>query len=227
MAWNTPEWGNKENAALDLAASVLSSGKSSRLFKKLVYEKQICTSAQAFNGPSELGGTFGIIVNVKKGKTVEEVEAAVNEILEELLKNGPTEEELKRVKASYFAGFIKGLERIGGFGGKSDLLAENEVYGGSPEHYKITNRWFNETTAKEVQMADSKMAFRWEIYPCMQPIPGIFGDRYRSGPLQSTGSEQQCGRKIPFPGTRHLEKRHESRTRSPHRKPYRIGQHHV
>lgn len=156
MAWNTPEWGNKENAALELAANVLSNGKSSRLFKKLVYEKQICTSAQAFNGPSEIGGTFGIIVNVKKGKTVEEVEAAVNEILEEFLKTGPTEEELKRVKASYFAGFIKGLERIGGFGGKSDLLAENEVYGGSADFYKTTNQWFNETNAKDVQMIAQK-----------------------------------------------------------------------
>jgi len=106
ISWNTPEWGHKENAALDLASSVLSSGKSSRLFKKLVYEKQICTSAQAFNGPSEIGGGFGIIANVKKGKTVVEVEAAIQEIMTEFIKNGPTQEELNRVKAAYFAGFI-------------------------------------------------------------------------------------------------------------------------
>ena len=171
MAWNTPEWGNKENAALDLAANVLSNGKSSRLFKKLVYDKQICSSAQAFNGPSEIGGTFGIIVNVKKGKTVEEVEAAVNEIMDEFLKNGPTEEELKRVKASYFAGFIKGLERIGGFGGKSDLLAENEVYGGSPDFYKTTNRWYNETTAKEVQVTAQKWLSDGKFTLICNPFP--------------------------------------------------------
>ncbi len=171
MAWNTPEWGNKENAALDLAANVLSNGKSSRLFKKLVYDKQICTSAQAFNGPSEIGGTFGIIVNVKKGKTVEEVEAAVNEIMDEFLKNGPTEEELKRVKASYFAGFIKGLERIGGFGGKSDLLAENEVYGGSPDFYKTTNRWYNEATAKEVQTISQKWLSDGKLTLVCNPFP--------------------------------------------------------
>jgi predicted Zn-dependent peptidase len=171
MAWNTPEWGNKENAALDLAANVLSSGKSSRLYKKLVYEKQICTSASAFNGPSEIGGTFGIIVNVKKGKTVEEVEAAVIEIMDEFLKNGPTEEELKRVKASYFAGFIKGLERIGGFGGKSDLLAENEVYGGSPDFYKTTNRWYNEATAKDVLMTSQKWLSDGKFTLVCNPFP--------------------------------------------------------
>lgn len=171
MSWNTPEWGNKENAALDLAASVLSNGKSSRLFKKLVYEKQICTSAQAFNGPSEIGGTFGIIVNVKKGKTVEEVEAAVNEILDEFLKNGPTDEELKRVKASYFAGFIKGLERIGGFGGKSDLLAENEVFGGSPDFYKTTNRWYNDATAQDVLMTAKKWLSDGKLTLICNPFP--------------------------------------------------------
>ncbi len=185
MAWNTPEWGNKENAALDLAANVLSNGKSSRLFKKLVYEKQICTSAQAFNGPSEIGGTFGIIVNVKKGKTVEEVEAAVNEIMDEFLKNGPTEEELKRVKASYFAGFIKGLERIGGFGGKSDLLAENEVYGGSPDFYKTTNRWYNDATAKDVIMVSQKWLSDGKFTLVCNPFPeysvtGIEVDRSKA-----------------------------------------------
>ncbi|MBN8677427.1 MAG: insulinase family protein [Chitinophagales bacterium] len=171
ISWNTPEWGNKENAALDIASSVLSSGKSSRLFKKLVYEKQICTSANCFNGPSEIGGTFTFMVNVKKGKTVEEVEKAVREILDELIKNGPTEEELKRVKASYFAGFIKGLERIGGFGGKSDLLAENEVYGENPDFYKNYNNWLNQVTAKDVQMVCQKWLTDGDITMICDPFP--------------------------------------------------------
>lgn len=171
ISWNTPEWGNKENAALDLAANVLSSGKSSRLFKKLVYEKQICTSAQAFNGASEIGGGFGIIANVKKGKTVEEVEAAIHEILTDFIKNGPTEEELKRVKASYFAGFLKGLERIGGFGGKSDLLAENEVYAGTPDFYKTYNNWIQQVSPKDVQMVCQKWLTDGDITMICDPFP--------------------------------------------------------
>lgn len=171
MFWNTPEWGNPETAALDLASSVLSDGKNSRLFKKLVYEKQICSSAQAFSGPQELGGSFGIVANVKKGKTVEEVETAINEIMAEFLKTGPTEEELKRVKASYFAGFIKGLERIGGFGGKSDLLAENEVYGGSPDFYKKYNNWLNAATAKDVLAVSQKWLSSGKFTLVCNPFP--------------------------------------------------------
>jgi predicted Zn-dependent peptidase len=171
ISWNTPEWGNRENTALDVAASVLSNGKTSRLYKKLVYEKQICTSASCFNGPSEIGGTFSVICNVKKGKTVEEVEAAVREIFAEFMQNGPTDEELRRVKASYFAGFIKGLERIGGFGGKSDLLAENEVYGGTPDFYKTYNNWFNSVTAEETRQATRKWLSDGDMTLVCDPFP--------------------------------------------------------
>ena len=171
ISWNTPEWGNRENAALDVASSVLSSGKTSRLYKKLVYEKQICTSASCFNGPSEIGGTFSVICNVKKGKTVEEVEAAIREIFAEFMQNGPTDEELRRVKASYFAGFIKGLERIGGFGGKSDLLAENEVYGGTPDFYKTYNNWFNSVTAEEARQATRKWLSDGDMTLICDPFP--------------------------------------------------------
>ncbi len=151
MVWNAPQWGTQEHAWLDLATDILAAGKNSRLYKKLVYEKQICTSASAFFGPSEIAGNIMIQANVKPGKTVEEVEAAINEIVKEFLDKGPTEEELKRVKTAYFANYIKGLERIGGFGGKSDLLAQNEVYGGSPDYYKKMLKWYNETTTKNIQ----------------------------------------------------------------------------
>jgi predicted Zn-dependent peptidase len=154
-----------------MAASVLSNGKTSRLYKKLVYEKQICTSASCFNGPSEIGGTFSVICNVKKGKTVDEVEAAVREIFAEFMQNGPTEEELRRVKASYFAGFIKGLERIGGFGGKSDLLAENEVFGSSPDFYKTYNNWLNGVTTEEVRQSTRKWLSDGDITLICDPFP--------------------------------------------------------
>ena len=190
ISWNTPEWGNRENAALDVASSVLSSGKTSRLYKKLVYEKQICTSASCFNGPSEIGGTFSVICNVKKGKTVEEVEAAIREIFAEFMQNGPTDEELRRVKASYFAGFIKGLERIGGFGGKSDLLAENEVYGGTPDFYKTYNNWFNSVTAEETRQATRKWLSDGDMTLICDPFPeysvtGQEADRSKVPPVDT------------------------------------------
>ncbi len=138
LAWNTPEWGTKESTYLDIASDVLAAGKTSRLYKKLVYEDQSCSRVSSFQWSKELAGNFIIQANVKPGNSVEDVEKAIKEVVNEFLKNGPTEQELKRIKASQFAGFIKGIERIGGFGGKSDILARNAVFGGDPEYYKAT-----------------------------------------------------------------------------------------
>ncbi|MCB0530722.1 MAG: insulinase family protein [Lewinellaceae bacterium] len=171
MIWHMPEWANQEAVWLDLASDVLASGKNSRLYKKLVYEKQICSSASAFVNPSEISGEFMIMANVKKGKSMDEVEAMINEILNDFLTNGPTEEEVNRVKASYFANYIKGLERIGGFGGKSDILAQNEVFGGTADFYKKKLNWYNKTTAKDIHAAAKKWLTKGRFTLTATPFP--------------------------------------------------------
>ena len=159
MVWNTAQWGTPDNVYLDLVSDILGNGKNSRLYKKLVYDKQISTSVFCFNGPSEIAGNLFIGARVKQGHTLEEVETAINEVLTEFLATGPTEDEMKRVKAAYFAGFIKGLERIGGFGGKSDLLASNEVLGNSADYYKKMLQLYNSATSKDLL----ESAKRWML----------------------------------------------------------------
>ncbi|MFN4256280.1 MAG: M16 family metallopeptidase [Saprospiraceae bacterium] len=171
MVWNVPEWGSAESVWLDLASDVLASGKNSRLYKKLVIEKQLAVEAYAWCYPQEIAGQFHVGAVVKKGHTVEEVEAALNEVVAEFLKNGPTEDEMKRVKANYFANFIKGLERIGGFGGKSDLLAQNEVYGGSPDFYKKQLRRYSEATAKLVHETSKNWLSDGKLVVIAEPFP--------------------------------------------------------
>jgi predicted Zn-dependent peptidase len=156
MTWNTPEWGTEEGVLLDLAAQVLSSGKTSRLYKRLIYDDQIASSAGAFTWEKEIAGNFIIQANVKPGNAVEEVEAVLNEELAKFLEGGPTQEELDRVKAQYFAGFIKGIERIGGFGGKSDILAQMQVYGDSPDYYKTLLKMVDKATPATIQAAAQK-----------------------------------------------------------------------
>lgn len=136
MVWNTPQTLSKEDAHLNLVSSILSSGKNSRLYKKLIYEDQSASSVAAFHWDKEISGNFVVQANVKPGHSVAEVEETVNSILAEFIKNGPTQQELERAKAQFFSGYIKGLERIGGFGGKSDILASSMVYGNDPEAYK-------------------------------------------------------------------------------------------
>jgi zinc protease len=171
MVWNVAQWGSDDAVYLDLVSDVLGTGKNSRLYKKLVYEKQLCTSVFCFNGPSEIAGNFYIGANVKAGKSKEEVEMIINEVMADLLTNGPTEEEVKRVKAAYFAGFIKGLERIGGFGGKSDLLAQNEVYGGSADAYKKALRIYNTATTRQLHDAAKRWLSDGKFVMTCTPFP--------------------------------------------------------
>ena len=136
MEWNVPQWGTREAVMLDLATSILSSGKNSRLYKKLQYEDQSVSSTYAYIDTREISGNVVMVATVKQGKSAEEVEKTMNDILQEFLDKGPTQDELDRIRSEYFSGFLKGIERIGGFGGKSDILATNQVYGGSPDYYK-------------------------------------------------------------------------------------------
>ncbi|HLF20400.1 MAG TPA: pitrilysin family protein, partial [Bacteroidota bacterium] len=149
--WNIPQWGTEDVDYLNLVASLLSSGKTSRLYKRLVYDDQSATQVQTFVDNREISGQFYIMATVKPGGDLKAVEKAVDEELARLLKSGPNEKELQRVKTEFEARFIRGVERIGGFGGKSDVLAMNNVYGENPEHYKTTLKRVREATAKDLQ----------------------------------------------------------------------------
>jgi zinc protease len=193
MYWNTPQMGTKESLMLNLASSVLTQGKSSRLFKKLVYQDEIATNASSYNDIMELSSQFTIHVNVRPGQTVEKIEAELQALLKEFVQNGPTQAELDRAKSSIFANITKGLERIGGFGGKSDLLAENEVYFGSPDAYKKDLKIIAEATTQDVHrvvqewIGGPKLTIVARPYPMYQ-VSGQEADRKQIPALTSQPS---------------------------------------
>ncbi len=150
MVWNVPQWGSADADYLNLAAKVLTSGKTSRLYKRLVYDDQIATDVWGYLDAREIAGQFNIVATVKPGGDPQQVEKAINDELSKFLKSGPTEKEISRVRTEYIAGFVRGIERIGGFGGKSDILAQNQVYAGDPDHYKVTLKRIESATAANV-----------------------------------------------------------------------------
>ncbi len=134
--WNIPGVTSPELAELDIASDVLAGGKSSRLYERLVYRDQIATDVVAAIDSNEIGSQFLIWATAKPGVDLAVVETALDEEMRRFLDDGPESDELERIKTSQFAGFVKGLERIGGFGGKSDILARSEVFGGRPDAYR-------------------------------------------------------------------------------------------
>jgi len=155
--WNIPEFGSADADYLDLVSDCLSLGKSSRFYKRLVYQDQIATEALAYADLSEIGGQFYVRGTARPGQSIAQVEKELDEELARFLKDGPTPEEMERVKAQYQANFVRGIERIGGFGGKSDRLAINQVFLGKADAYKVSLKRVQEATAEDLQSA----AQRW------------------------------------------------------------------
>lgn len=151
--WNIPPWGDRDGLFLDLAASILADGKSSRLYNRLVYTDQIATQVSAYAETREIAGLFRIEAMVKPGVEPAAVEKAIDEELARFLKDGPTADELIRVKAQTIGGVIRGMERIGGFGGKSDILATSQVFGGTPDAFKNNLAVYDAAGAADIKRA--------------------------------------------------------------------------
>ena len=130
--WNVPQTGTRDADMLDLFSDVLGGSASSRLDRRLVHQDKLVDSIGTANWASQLGGNFMVNAMVKQGVDPAKVEAAIDEELKKLIAEGPTAEELARAKTSYEAAFVRGVERIGGFGGKADVLASCAIYERNP-----------------------------------------------------------------------------------------------
>jgi zinc protease len=154
--WLAPEWASDEATYLQLADYVLTSGKTSRLYQRLVYEDQIATDAGASAMINEITGAYIVYASAGEGQDLRTVEQALDEELARFLAEGPTRAELDRVKTELRSGFIRGVEQVGGFQGKSNILAENAVYGGRPDFYKHSLEILRSATQQQVLGAARK-----------------------------------------------------------------------
>ncbi len=151
--WTVPERTDTTVDLLSLFADVWGNGKNSRLYETLVYERQIATDVEVFVLARELGSLVIAIATATPGGSLAEVETAMDEELATLLEDGMRRGELERVQARRLAGFVRGVERVGGFGGKSDVLAESQVYDGSPDGYLKHMQAIRDATPREVMAA--------------------------------------------------------------------------
>ncbi len=171
--WNTPEFGSEDGDYLDMVSDALANGRTSRLYKRLVYDDQISTDVAAYLNPREIGGQFVIQATARPGVELARVERAIDEELARFLTEGPTAQEVQRVRTQYLANFVRGVDRVGGFGGTSDVLAMSQAYLGDPAAYQVKLRREREATPAKVQAA----AKRWlsdgeyvaEVFPFGNP----------------------------------------------------------
>jgi len=134
MTWLTPAYFKDGDADGDIAGSVLGGGRSSRLYKTLVYDKQIAQAVSASQGSLQLTSLFEIQATARPGHTPEEIEAAIKEELVRFRNDGPTAAEVQRARNTQETQMVRGLQRLGGFGGVADMLNLYNHFVGSPDY---------------------------------------------------------------------------------------------
>jgi zinc protease len=136
LAWHSPALFGESDAELDLVADLLSSGKTSRLYRSLVYEQRIATEIAASQNSREAGGFFQVAATAAPGRTLAELDRAISAEIEAIATKGPGDAEMERALAQAEAHFIYRLQTIGGFGGKSDQLNAYNMFLGDPGFFE-------------------------------------------------------------------------------------------
>ncbi|WP_448578660.1 M16 family metallopeptidase [Thermaurantiacus sp.] len=156
FAWTVPGLNDPASTELAIAAEVLAGGASSRLYNDLVRDRQLAVNVSGQLLPFRLASIQLLSVNVKPGVDPAVVEARVNELLAEFLAKGPTADEVQRVATTSVAGRIRGLEQIGGFGGKAVALAEGALYSNDPGYYRVRLQRLASATPASVREASNR-----------------------------------------------------------------------
>jgi zinc protease len=146
LSWLTPRLYAPGDAALDIVSSVLAGGKNSRLYKRLVYDMQIAQDVSAFQQSGALGSSFLIVATARRGHLAAALQAAIDEEIERLKRDGPDAREVQRALNQVEASFYRRMERVGSFGGKADQLNAYAFAGGGPD-------WFAEDLARYTSLS--------------------------------------------------------------------------
>ena len=135
MVWHSPAMYAPGDAEMDMIGELLTSGKTSRLYRTLVYEKRIALDVSAFQSSRELTSFFLLAVTAAPGRTLAEITAVVDAELQRLVDVEPADVEIERITAQAEAHFLYRLQTVGGFGGKSDQLNAYNVFRGDPGYF--------------------------------------------------------------------------------------------
>ncbi len=148
MIWRSDKSYSRDDAALQVLASLLADGKNSRLYKRLVYEEEVAQNVNAFNYSQLLSGDFFAQVTARPDTDLSAMERAVNEEVAKIAQTPPTADELRRVVTGIETGFVRGLETVAN---KADQLNSYLYYTGDPGFVEQDLARFRALTPADIQ----------------------------------------------------------------------------
>ncbi|MFY8274968.1 M16 family metallopeptidase [Pseudoalteromonas sp. SSDWG2] len=183
--WNTAEKGSIDGEYLSLLSDVLAGGKNSRLYQRLVYDEQLASSVFAYNYQRTLAGQIIIGADALDKANIDKIEAIIDEEIARVIDQGPTLDELNRIKFANAAGWVKRVEGVGGFGGKSDVLASGAVYHENPGFYQEAFAISANATPSDVKAAAKRWLSDGDFVLTVHPFDKLASSE--SGVDRSTG----------------------------------------
>jgi predicted Zn-dependent peptidase len=159
----------KDRIALDVGAAILGGLASSRLDNVLVRDEQLAVNVSASNGTFQRIGILQVEAVAKNGVDLAQLEARMDAVVNQLITEGPTEDEVRRAATSGLARTIRGLEQVGGFSGKAQALAESRVLAGDPDFYARELEALARITPADVKAAMAKWMTRPALTVVLEP----------------------------------------------------------
>ena len=153
LAWHTPALLKPGDATMDILANVLSGGKNSRLYRRLVYELQIAQDVNAFQQSQALSSNFLIMATARPGQSLDKIQAVIDEELDKLRAAAPEAREVQRALNQYEANFFRGMERVNS---KSDQLNSYYKASGEPDYFQKDLDRYRAVTPADVKAAVEK-----------------------------------------------------------------------
>jgi zinc protease len=153
IAWHSPAMFAAGDAEMDLIGDLLANGKTSRLYKTLVYELRIALDVSGYQSSREIGSFFLLVATAAPGHTLSEIVERIDEEVRRVAADGPTAEEMERAVAQAEAHFMYRVQTVGGFGGKSDQLNAYNVLRGTPGYFVADLERYRSARPESVQEA--------------------------------------------------------------------------
>jgi zinc protease len=170
IGWHSPAMFDEGDAEMDLLSDLLANGKTSRLYRTLVYERRIALDVSAFQNSRELGSFFMLVATAAPGQSLTDITAAIDAALEDVIEHGPSKAEMERAEAQAEAHFMYRLQTVGGFGGKSDQLNAYNVFRDDPGFFASDLARYRNATPESVRRA-AKRYFRVDARVVLSVVP--------------------------------------------------------
>jgi len=170
LAWHSPAMFKAGDAEMDLLGDLLANGKTSRLYKTLVYDLRMALDVSGYQSSREIGSFFLLVATAAPGHALTDIVSRIDDELRRVVEHGPTGEEMERAMAQAEAHFMYRLQTVGGFGGKSDQLNAYNVLTGNPGFFSADLERYRNATPDSLRAA-ARAHLRLERRVVLSVIP--------------------------------------------------------